>query len=155
MVMDIFDSLLTELSKELDIPDLKPDSNSSCLIVLPNDGPEVQLEIDPTGNYLVMGSLVGFVPIGRYRESVFKEALRANGLPGKINGSFAYSKQKDQLLMFDKLPVKDLTGAKIAAAFEPFVEKAQHWKESIAKGEIPSILGSFSTRKAGGGMFGL
>lgn len=155
MVMDLFESLLEEFSKTAEIPDLKPDSNNSCLIVMPNEGPKIQMEIDSTGNYFVMGTGLGFLPMGRYREMIFKEALRANGLPYPRVGDFAFSKKTENLIMFAKLPVKDLNGTKIASTFSAFVEKATHWQDAISRGEVPSINGAFSTRKGGAGMFGL
>ena len=154
MVMDLFEALLQEFSKATNIPNLKPDANSSCLLVLPN-GTKIQLDIDPGNNFLLMGAELGFIPGGRYRENVFKEALRANNLPAPRNGDFAYSKKKDLLILFTKISLKDLNGEKIASVFAPFSEKATHWKEAISKGEVPSLSGAFSTHKSGTGMFGL
>ena len=102
-----------------------------------------------------MGSQLGFLPAGRYRESVFREALKANNLPPPRYGNFAYSKKADQLVLFDSTSLQDLNGEKIAQHFTPFAEKAFHWQDAISRGEVPSILGAFSTRKVGTGMFGL
>ena len=154
MVMDLFESLLQEFSKAVDIPNLKPDGNNSCLIALPK-GPKIQLDIDPTNEFLIIGSEIGFIPAGRYRENIFKEALRANSLPAPRYGDFAFSQKKDTLVLTAKIFLRDLTGEKIASHYTPFAEKAQHWWEAIQKGEVPSITGAFSTRKGGTGMFGL
>lgn len=154
MVMDLFESLLQEFSKAVDIPNLKPDSNNSCLIALPK-GPKIQLDIDPTNEFLLIGSELGFIPAGRYRENIFKEALRANSLPQPRYGDFAFSQKKETLLLTAKLHLRDLTGDKIASTYLPFAEKAQHWFDALQKGETPSLTGAFSTRKGGAGMFGL
>lgn len=154
MVMDLFESLLQEFSKAVNIPNLKPDGNNSCLIALPK-GPKIQLDIDSSNEFFLIGSELGFLPAGRYRENIFKEALRANSLPQPRYGDFAFSQKKETLVLTAKLHLRDLTGEKIAATFTPFAEKAQHWFEAIQKGEIPALSGTFSTRKGGAGMFGL
>ena len=154
MVLNAFEALLQELARALQIDQLKPDSNNSCLIQMPN-GPKVQLEVNKQEDRLIMGSNLGFLPVGRYREDVFREALKANNLPPPRYGTFAYSKKADQLILFDSISLTHLNGEKIAQHLTPFVEKVTHWQEAITRGEIPAILGAFSTRKAGTGMFGL
>jgi hypothetical protein len=154
MVMDLFDSLLNELSTELDIPSLKSDSNNSCLIKLPENGAKIQLEFDKSQEYFVIASNLGFIPRGRYREIVFKEALRHNNTPHPRNGTFCYSDKNENLVLMELLPLKDLTGVKIADVFTPFSERATAWKQAIEKGEVPQAAG-MSARPAGSGMFGL
>ena len=122
MVMDLFESLLDEFSKAADLPNLKPDANNSCLIALPQNGPQIQLELDRSGEFLIMGCNLGFLPMGRYREMVLKEALRANGLPYPRVGTFAYVKKTDNLILFLKLPTRELTGSK-SPPFRPFLRK--------------------------------
>lgn len=153
-MMDFFESLLQEFSQAINIPNLKPDGNNSCLIALPK-GPKIQLDLDGNQEFLILGSEIGFLPAGRYRETLFKEALRANSLPPPRYGDFAFSKKKDQLILFTKLPLKDINGEKIASTFAPFSEKATHWWSAIQRGEVPSLTGAFSTKKGGAGMFGL
>ena len=154
MVMELFEALLDEFSKATHIGPFKPDSNNSCLLVLPN-GTRIQLDIDSSQTFFTIGAEVGFIPAGRYRENVFREALRANNLPPPRWGNFAYSKKKDQLILFTELPLKDLNGEKIASTFGPFSEKAHHWQDAISKGEVPSLTGAFSSHESGTGMFGL
>lgn len=151
--MDLFESLLNEFGKVVNM-ELHTDANNACLIKLPNDGPGIQLELDKTGNFLVMVSNIGFIPPGRYRETLFKEALRLNNQPHPRNGTFAYSKKADQLVLMEQIPIKDINGEKIASVYTPFSEKAALWKEAITHGEVPSTA-SGSYRKAGTGMFGL
>ena len=153
MVMDIYESLLEEFSKAAHIPNLKPDANNTCLLGLPN-GVKVQIELDSAQTAIIIGSGVGFLPAGRYRETVFKEALKANNLPHPRYGDFAFSKKTDNLILFMKLPLQNLTGDKIAALFAPFSEKAARWKDSIDKGEIPSLYEELGSRKGGRGCLG-
>ncbi len=153
MVMDLFESIMNEFGKVIGL-DLHPDKNQACLIQLPNDGPAIQIELDKTGNFVVLVSNIGFIPPGRYRETVFKEALRVNNQPHPRNGTFAYSKKADQLVLLEQIPVKDINGEKLASVYTPFTEKAAQWKEAITHGEVPQGT-TGSTRRSGTGMFGL
>ena len=153
MVMELYESLLDEFSKVINIPPLKPDANNSCLIKLPEDGAKIQIEIDKTGDFLMLASNLGFVPPGRYREALFREALHHNNSPHPRNGTFCFSENTKQLMLMEYLHIKDLNGEKIASVFEPFSERATLWKKAIEKGEVP--VGAESVRKGGSGMFGL
>lgn len=153
MVTDLFGSLLQELGKILEIPDLHPDRNNSCLIKL-KSGLSIQLEFDRSGQFLILGSDLGTVPPGRYRENLFREALKANDLPYPNHGTLAYSKKSDHLIIFEKMAAADMTGEKIAAEIMPFSEKALVWKEALQKGDVPIINQGYSSQKSAG-MFGL
>jgi|688.fasta_scaffold08073_7 hypothetical protein len=150
MVKEIFESLLEELGKVLNIPTLHPDRNRSCLIQMPNDI-QLQIEMDSYGQNICLGCDLGPIPPGRYRANFFREALKANAQPSPLNGILAYSQKTEHVVLFEYLPLKDLTGEKIADALGPFMEKGILWKEALSKGEIPALSGSHSS----GGMFGL
>jgi Tir chaperone protein (CesT) family len=150
MVKDLFDSLLEELSLALKISDLHADRNNSCLVQLSN-GVKIQLEVEPKSQSFVIGSDLGEMPTGQYRNNLFREALKTNGLPGPHAGILAYSNKTDHLVLFKMLPLKELNGEKIAAIITTFSEKALLWKESIAKGEIPV----HDEAHPSAGMFGL
>lgn len=154
MVSDLFSSLLEELGKILQIPDLHPDRNRACLIKFP-DGLTVQIEMDGQASQITLLSNLGELPPGKYRENVFREALKANGMPHPIHGTLAYSKKADNLVMYQRLAVKDLSGDKINLALTPFLEKARAWKEAISRSEIPLVSGGIYTSSGGSGMFGL
>lgn len=153
MVSDLFGTLLQELSILLKIPDLHADANNSCLIKF-KDETLVQIEIDHSGEFLIVGSDLGAVPTGRYRENLFAEALKANGLQHPRYGTFAYSKQSDRLVIFEMLRLKELTGMKVAEFLTPFLVKAKLWNEAISKGDIP-IVSATSPSGRTAGMFGL
>lgn len=154
MVSDLFGTLLAELGKVMDIPDLHPDGNHSCLIHFP-DGLEVQLEVDVQGYELTMLSTIASLPESKYRENIFREALRANAMPHPLNGILAFSKKADSLVMFQRIPTKELTGDKINVALVPFLEKARYWRETISHNEIPSVKGVYTSSGRSQGMFGL
>lgn len=153
MVTDMLGALLKELGPTLQIPDLHTDRNNTCLIKLKN-GIQIQLEIDRSGRFLILGADLGVVPPGKYRENLFREALKANDLPHPTHGTLAYSKKSDCLVLFEKIPTTDLTGEKIAAEILPFSEKAIQWKDAIQRNEIPTVNQAFTSQQSSG-MFGL
>lgn len=154
MVTDLFGSLLQELGHIMGIPELHPDRHNACLIKFP-DGLEVQMELDGQGLELTMLSNLGILPPGKYRENVFREALRANGMPQPLNGTFAYSKKADSLVIFHRIPTKELSGDKINTALLPFLEKARYWRETIINNEIPVVSSVYTSSGRSQGMFGL
>lgn len=152
MVTDLFGTLLQELGKALSV-ELRPDEHNSCLIRF-RGGLEIQIELDQQGQALLVGTDLGVVPPGRYRENLFTEALKANGMPPPRHGIFAYSRQSDHLVLFEKFSLVNLTGDKVADFLTPFMEKAKGWKEAISKNEVPVVSTTF-TSHAPTGMFGL
>ena len=91
MITDKFDNLIQELGTVLKIK-LKPDKNNACLLRFKN-GMQIQLEADSRSEKLILASDLGQIPQGRFRENIFREALKANGLPPPRNGIFAYGKK--------------------------------------------------------------
>jgi hypothetical protein len=152
MVTDFFGNFLQELGQVMNIPNLHPDDNNSCLIKF-QSGIQVQLELERNGYFLVLGTDLGDVPGGKYRENVFCEALKANGLPYPRFGNLAYSTQSSHLVLFDRFNTAELKAQKLAEFFPPFIEKAQVWKDAISKGTLPAISGA--EVKSDGGIFGL
>lgn len=155
MITDLFGSILQELSVALKIPPpgLYPDVNNSCLLKL-KGGIIVQIELDRDGTHLIVGSELGVIRSGRYRENVFTEALKANNLPYPRYGTFAYSRQSDQLILFEMLEIRDLTGQKVADFLPPFLAKIGLWKEAIERGDVP-VIATYTTGGHAPGLFGL
>ena len=153
MVTDLFGALLQELGSSIEIKNLHPDKNYSCLIRF-KGGLEVQVELDHSGQFLILGADLGTSPPGKYRENLFKEALKANDQPPPLYGILAYSKKSDHLVLFERINIKDLTGEKIAAEIIPFTEKATLWAQAVKNGEIP-VINQHSSSPSSGGMFGL
>lgn len=153
MVTDFFGVILQELGNVLQIPDLHPDKNNSCLIKFPS-GLKIQIEVDPKTESLTLGCDLGEIPAGKYRENIFREALKANGMPRPQNGIFGFSQDTGHLVIFEALNSKDLRGGHVATALTPFIEKAQTWSEAIAKGDVPLVSNMYSTKRSTG-MFGL
>ncbi len=163
MNTDSFSVLLEELGKELSKElggalgghlALHPDRNNSCLIHL-KEGINIQLEIDSTGEFLILGCMIGKVPAGKYRENLFKEALKANDADYPTHGIFAYSKKEDELLLFQKIHLTDLSGVKLASMIDPFAAKGLIWIEAVKGETIPSATNEPGVRTPGSGLFGL
>lgn len=154
MVKDMFGTLLEDLGKLIKVEKLEPDQNNSCLISFTN-GVKVQLEIDHARNLLIIGCDLGSIPPGRYRETIFREALKSNGLPPPRHGNFAFSKRQDHLVMSEELPMKDIHPDQIHQLLEPFLTKAKEWQEAILRGDTPTILQGAYRSSAKSGMFGL
>lgn len=154
MVMDLLNTILKDLEKHVKVEDLHTDKNESCQINFP-EGLEVQIELDPAGDYLCVGTKLGEVPSGRYRQTLFKEALRANGLPPPRYGTFAFSEKSKSLIYFEYLWAKEMTGEKLAGFLGNFKEKALIWKEAIAKGDVPQLSQMMPKGARPKGMFGL
>ena len=119
----------------------------------------MQLEVDSRGENVVIAADLGQVNQGRFRENLFREALKSNGLPPPRNGIFAYGKKTESLVLCDKLSLEEISGQKLADFLLNFTQKAELWKNGIVRGEVPSFMGnelSFGQTAAGpGGLFGL
>jgi len=154
MVLDMFESLLDELAKALEIEKLTPDENNSCIIKFEN---ELEIQIEPldTGSFLFINVDLGEMPPGRYREEVFREALKANGMETPRHGTFCYSDQSDHLMLYKLIPLQDITGERVAAFLTPFMEKAVKWKETLENNEVPVVDTMHTSGVPGGGMFGM
>lgn len=150
MVKEIFETLLEEAGKVLNIADLHPDRNHSCQVRLIN-GLTIQIEMDPYQQGVILGCDLGGLPTGKYRENVFREALKINGQKAPHHGILAYSSKSDHMVLYEVLPLKDLTGERIADEIAPFAEKALLWKEALSHGETPTL----SNVRTSQGMFGL
>ena len=151
MVRDLFETLLEETGQAMGIT-LRPDRNNSCLIKLPS-GVKIQIEMDKKDDFLILGCNLGTAPAGKYRENLFRQALKTNELLPNQCGIFAYSPKTDHLILFQKLPLNDLNGQKIFAAITPLIDKAALWIEAIAHNDVPPLEQSTSTQSSG--MFGL
>jgi len=151
MVADRFGTLLEELGSLLQIK-LAPDENNACKIRYP-DKLELTMALDPSTELLFIIIEIGVPPEGKYRENLFREALRANGSPGPSQGVFCYAKKTDMLLLFEQLTIADLHAPVLAELLQLLCEKAREWKQSISLGEIPTA--SISSSRPSSGIFGL
>lgn len=160
MVSNALGQVLDELGKTslIGILGLVPDKNNSCLIKI-GDGLQLQIELDKSEQYLLLGSVLGIPGNGPMRADLFREALKANQYfienPSEPRyGIFAFSKRTRNLILFDTLFLNGLTGDKVAEFLVPFLDKAKKWTAAIRNNELPPNLPT-SSAKGVGGIFGL
>lgn len=152
MVKDLYGMLLEDLGRMLKLSELQPDRNNSCMIKFAN-GTSCFIEPGKERPILTIAFELGTPAPGKYRENLFFDALRANGmLPPRV-GYFAYSTKSGKLFLMQELLMDGIHADAVFHILTPMKEKAKEWQEAIARGEIPQL--QFSTRYAPSGMFGL
>lgn len=146
-----FDELIKELGTLINI-ELGIDGNDACLITYP-EGADIQLELSEDDRDVVLGSFLGEVPAGRFREDLFQAALQANGSPGRSIGILCFLERSDQLCLYDRVGADQLTASKLKDAINTFRATASDWQEAIENNQVPDMGGGIRT--SGGGMFGM
>jgi hypothetical protein len=134
-----FEDLIHELSLVMEIP-LHVDNHQSCLLMFQGNELAIQIDLDTNADRILLGSQLGRVTPGIYRERLFIQAMRANGVAQDVKGIFAFSEKNDTLVLFQFLKIAWLTGNKLYACLETFKEQALLWKKAIAAGDIPTIV---------------
>lgn len=147
-----FEDLIRGLGEMIGVS-LHVDSHQACLIDFPNDGVQTQIDLDAQGDRILIGSELGNLGPGTYRESVFKRAMRVNSLPRIAQGYLAYSDRKDSLILFQHLMLSSLTPEKLHNYLSRFVNHARLWKESLAVNDLPRI--EEAPQSGSSGMLGL
>ena len=154
MITDRFGALLEELGTAMKIK-LAPDTHGACRIRF-RDKLEVTLSPDNVGEFLNIVIEIGNPGEGKYRENVFREALKANGLPEPRNGILCFGTKKNILLLCDSISFEDIHGQRLADIIQTLAQKARQWKESLSRGEIPSYRAGAATPSASSeNIFGL
>ena len=153
MITGTLGALLQELGKCLGIPNLHPDQHESCVLML-KEGLKIQIELDSTSQFLIIGIDLGPVGSGKYRENIFREALKANSTQLPRHGIFAFSDVTKHLILFEQIPVLNLRGEHIAAEIPFLKEKAILWTGALERKELPPINPAIMNTP-NGGLFGL
>lgn len=151
MVRTQFGAILKELEPFFKCP-LEPDQNNSCLIKL-GIGLSVQVEMDRYG-LLLIGCVIGTLPMTRYRENIIQQALKSNELSLPSAGSFGFSHKTNHLIYFIRLDPVLVSMDQILSLLPSFISKAKKWSDAIAKGEMPP-LEETNVSNAPTGLFGL
>jgi hypothetical protein len=149
MVTEAFETLLVELGVALNVKGLNLDENNTCLIRFPTG---LEVYIEPSAkedDKVIVYTKIGELPMGRFREDVLREALKANGYPYPRYGTFAFSENNRQLVLFHHIPMKNLTGERLADFLNIFMKRAEAWREEIGNNNVP-IASTLETAGAGG-----
>ncbi len=138
--MDMFDEVLKQLSELMHVsPPLHSDEKSSCLIEMPGKIP-IYLEMDRQQQHLVIGCNLGELPAGPYRNNLLKEALKANATLPRHTGTLAYSTKNNNLVVFDRLDLEEVSGQAVFNTLQKILPKAHQWRDAIRRGEVPQII---------------
>ena len=129
--MDKFQELLWDLGELIELP-LHIDKNHACNLLL-DDKLEVQLQMDPHEENLIIFAFVHEVPPGRFRENVLRDALKVNGTYHSF-GTLAFYEKKNMLILHQFFPVEKLSGQKLLELLEPFIEEAEEWRSTLERG---------------------
>lgn len=133
---------------------LNADQHQSCLIHYPDGQVSVQIDLDTNADQILIGSQLGEISVGAYREKVLLQAMRVNGCSLNPRGFLAYSEKNNTLVLYQFFPLAYLTATDLNHFLLLFTEHARIWKGSIEVGEIPRIEED-EHPSAGDKMFGL
>lgn len=133
---DRFQKLLDELGALVEQP-LHPDKNQACTLNI-DYHLNVQLKMDLLQERLLVATFVGEVPPGRFREEVFKAALKSNHHMPRT-AILAYTAKNNQLLAFDYLPLASLNAESLAKYLEQLGPFLNEWRKGMETGQLPSI----------------
>lgn len=136
MITDRFGALLAELSAATKLK-FPTDVKMGCKVRYP-DKLNVTIELDHTGEFVILLAEIGPPGEGHFKESVMREALRANGQPSVRGGVFCYTPKSNKILLYDRIPMEDLNGQRLAELLQVMTERARQWRDSIARGEVPT-----------------
>ncbi len=154
MLTNEFELILDELGKAFGVPHLTPDDNlkTTCEFQVYGDI-IIQIEPDKNPDYLLIATILGDLPAGKFGEDLLEAALKVNGLPAPLNGILAYSQKNNHLLLFERFRTQNLRGEDLADFIKIFIQKAKIWKEALNNNRIPVIDEIQSSDRVG--IFGL
>lgn len=135
--MTPFEDLISQLGAKLGVA-LHVDPHQSCKLEFA-DGSIVQIDLDNTAERVVIGSMLGNLMTGPFRENVLKQALIVNGIQKGKYGILAYSEKNDQLILFSYLPLAATTGDSIFDFLKKFINHGAIWREALKRGDVPPI----------------
>lgn len=134
--MQPFENLIRELGNVLGAP-LHVDARQSCLLNFPAENIHVQIDLDSDPDRILIGTQLGQLLPGSYREQMLFLAMQVNGRLNILPGILAYSEKNDTLILFEFLPLAFLTAQQLEQFLQIFIEHAKIWVEAIRIGEIP------------------
>ena len=151
--MTPFETLLKELGDLMGTP-LAPDHNQACYLEYTELGLSVQIDLDGNADQILVGTQLGTVPPGAYRDRIFTQALRVNAMSLHPRGILAFSEKNDTLVLFQFLSIAILDGTKLFQFLQLFLEHAKVWTDALTHQDIPPIEEDASA-EGSSGMFGL
>lgn len=132
--MDRFLQLMEDLGKLIGLP-LLPDHKRCCRLFIDHQI-HVQIEDEEAKNRLFIACFICEVPPGKFREKVFKQALKENNTYPRI-GTLSYCEKNNSLFLEAHVYYLNLTGDTLGDFLERFTEKAFLWKKGVETGRLP------------------
>lgn len=133
--MDIFQQLIWDLGEITKLP-LHVDENRSCRLLIEGKLP-VHLEMDSTGDYLIVAAMLPEIAPGRFREEILKAALKTNASYHSF-GVLSYVEKKNILVLHKLLLASQCSAQQLIDFLIPFIEYAESWQKAIESGIPPS-----------------
>jgi hypothetical protein len=143
--MTPFEELIKELGKVMDLQ-LLADQHESCRLEFTKDL-AVQIDLTPNADHILLGSDLGSIHPGAYRDKILKQALLMNGQIKIPKGVLAFSQKKDSLVLFQFLPLANLNGEKLYRILQHFIDHGNLWVTALKQGDLPLIEEETSTHK--------
>ncbi|MCH9609453.1 MAG: hypothetical protein S4CHLAM45_09730 [Chlamydiales bacterium] len=147
--MKVYEDLIQDLGKEMGIS-LKSSSKQSCCLNIKEGQFDVYIDLDHTGEQILLGAYLGDVPPGSYRTQIFEAALKANGVATSPRGTLAFSEKKNKLVLFQTFPITHLNPQKLHAYLNLFLTHAKVWVASLESQIVPEIETEQSQPKSSG-----
>lgn len=130
--MKNFHDLIAELG-EIVGEELTVDFNQACCIEV-NQLFKVQIELDSTGETILLMTMISELPPGNFRENILKDSLKANFLAEEKEGVLSYIESENTLVLCHTLYTNVITSETLYNHLLSFVERAKQWHDAIESG---------------------
>src|SRR5688572_27977472 len=112
-MVDPFEELLLQCSAALGMH-LRVDHNRACALRVREEW-DLQIQLDETQEFVLLGANILFLPPGRFRENVLVESLKANDQIDPLPAILGYRLSGNRLVAFQRYRLGSLDGRLLAA----------------------------------------
>jgi len=98
---------------------------------------ELQLEMDDSGEKIIVSMVLGKVPSGRYREDVLEQSLKSNDYPPPHFGYLGYSLEADILVLHREFHFSKISKKTVMDSIPPFIQMAEEWSRALETSSVP------------------
>lgn len=154
-----FEKFLADLGQRLQLT-LSLAEDESANLKLP-DGTQLQFTESEDHSTLVVRSPIGTPPPGASREGLFRAALHWNHKRPPRFGTFAYSRSRNFLMLYDSWPMERVHVDQVLDELAEFSHTASQWVEHLQRGTLPEVEAEVDgappkrASEGGPGLFGL
>lgn len=126
---------------------IKADLQNSCTLRI-NDDLDVQLELDRVGEYLTVGIDILFLEMGPFRNDVFFNAMKANGVPQQRYGTLSFVEKTGHFFIHHQFFFPSLEVENFYHSLSEITYRAHIWKKAImANQSLPDDPGEVPPKK--------